>query len=94
MPKAPLTFEHLAAISDTLAAYSHAGECRVKSAVAVQLKTKIDRKLSGIMANQYRLKLQPAELELVKQLNALYAFSRNAQYSNAYMRLLVQNACG
>jgi hypothetical protein len=94
MPKAPLLYEHLCALSDTLAAYANAGECRVKSAVAVQLKTKIDRKLSGILSHGYRMKLQPAELELVKQLNCLYAFHKNAQYSNAYMRLLSQNSCG
>lgn len=92
MPKAPLTFDHMIVLSETLEAFSRTGADTVKVAVCLELKNKIDKKVTGfIPVNGYKLKLTNPERELVKQLNQLYAFSKNANYSNSYLRLLQQN---
>lgn len=92
MPKAPLTFEHLAAISETLNAFCHTGADTVKIAVCMDLKIKLDKKLTGWMPDRgFRVKLTRPELELVKQLNQLYAFHHNVKYANSYLRLIQQN---
>lgn len=92
MPKAPLYFEHMAAISQTLEAFSRTGADSVKVAVCLDLKEKIDKKIAGFINERgYKLKLNRPEKELISQLNTLYAFHKNAQYSNSYFRLLQQN---
>jgi hypothetical protein len=92
MPKAPLLFEHMVAIAETLEAFSCTKSDSVKLAVCLGLKIKVEKKLVGLIPTRgYRITLTAPELELVKQLNQLYAFGRNVRYANSYLRLLEIN---
>ena len=93
MPKAPLLFDHMEALVETLEAFSHTKSDSVKLAVCIGLKIKVEKKLVGFIPTKgYRITLTHPEQELVKQLNQLYAFGRNARYANAYVRLLTNSS--